>query len=85
MRSQVRLQESGAASKCVPMTPARHFERADAVVVGFIEGGKPVDSRSYAMKAEVTVEHNWKGALSDRVSVLTEGTARSNSKKGSAT
>jgi hypothetical protein len=78
----VLLVRDAQASKCVPMTPARHFERADAVVVGFIEAVKPVDSRGYAMTAEVTVERNWKGALSDRVSVLTEGTSAVEFEKG---
>src|SRR5438874_9521791 len=71
----VLLVRDAQASKCVPMTTSRHFERADAVVVGLIEAVKPVDSQGHAIKAEVIVERNWKGALSGRISVLTEGTS----------
>jgi hypothetical protein len=70
----VLLVQDAQASKCVPMTLARQFERADAVVVGFVEAVKPLDSQSFAIKAEVTVERAWKGTLMNRVSVLTDGT-----------
>jgi hypothetical protein len=62
------------AAKCVPMTLARQFERADAVVAGLVESVEPVDAQGRVIKADVTVERSWKGALSGRVSVLTEGT-----------
>lgn len=68
------LVAEAEAAKCVPMTLARQFERADAVVAGRVESVKPVDSGGNVIRAEVTVERSWKGALSGRLSVLTEGT-----------
>jgi predicted cobalt transporter CbtA len=67
------LVADAQAAKCVPMTLARQFERADAVVSGLIESVEPVDAQGHVIKADVTVERGWKGALSGRVSVVTEG------------
>jgi hypothetical protein len=63
------------AAKCVPMTLARQFERADAVVAGLVESVVPVAPQGGVIKADVIVERSWKGAVAGRINVLTEGSA----------
>jgi len=63
------------ACKCVqPMTPARQFARAQAVITGVVETLEPVDAAAGAMKATVRVEHAWKEAPAGPVTVITDGT-----------
>lgn len=63
------------ACKCVQhLSPARTFERADAVVEGRVEVLEVVESRTHTLKAQVSVERGWKNTPQGPISVLTDGT-----------
>jgi hypothetical protein len=66
------LMRDADAAKCIPMSQARHYHRADIVIVGLVEKLEPVDSRSGASVADVAVERQWKGVRLVHVSVLTD-------------